>query len=64
MASSVRSGQGSVSRTYTVKAGDSLSKIAKEHYGDPNQYNKIFEANRDKLTDANKLHPGQVLVIP
>jgi len=64
VASSVRSGQGTVSRTYTVKAGDTLSKIAKEHYGDPNQYNKIFEANRDKLTDANKIHPGQVLVIP
>ena len=64
VASSVRSVQGSVSRTYTVKAGDTLSKIANEHYGDPNQYNKIFEANRDKLTDPNKIRPGQVLVIP
>ena len=52
------------SRTYTVKAGDSLSKIAKEHYGDANSYNKIFEANRDKLNDPNKIQPGQELVIP
>ena len=50
--------------TYTVRRGDTLSKIAKEHYGDPNQYNKVFEANRDKLTDPNKIRPGQVLVIP
>ena len=52
------------SRTYTVKSGDSLSKIAKEYYGDANSYNKIFEANRDKLSDPNKIQPGQELVIP
>jgi nucleoid-associated protein YgaU len=51
-------------RTYTVKAGDSLSKIAKQYYGDANQYMKIFDANRDKLSDPNKIHPGQVLVVP
>ncbi len=51
-------------RTYTVKPGDTLSRIAKEHYGNPNQYMKIFEANRDKLSDPNKIQPGQVLVIP
>jgi nucleoid-associated protein YgaU len=54
----------SVSRAYTVKAGDTLSKIAKEHYGDSAQYMKIFEANRDKLSDPNKIQPGQTLVIP
>jgi nucleoid-associated protein YgaU len=51
-------------RTYTVKAGDSLSKIAKEHYGNAGDYMKIFEANRDKLSDPNKIQPGQELVIP
>ena len=51
-------------RTYTVKAGDTLSKIAKEQYGNAGDYMKIFEANRDKLTDPNKIQPGQELVIP
>lgn len=51
-------------RTYTVKSGDSLSKIAKEYYGNASQYTKIFEANRDKLSDPNKIQPGQELVIP
>jgi len=55
---------GTQTRSYTVKAGDTLSKIAKAHYGDPNQYTKIFEANRDKLKDPDKIFPGQVLVIP
>jgi nucleoid-associated protein YgaU len=55
---------GAQTRNYTVKAGDSLSKIAKAHYGDANQYTKIFEANRDKLKDPDKIFPGQVLVIP
>ncbi|MBC7927825.1 MAG: LysM peptidoglycan-binding domain-containing protein [Bryobacteraceae bacterium] len=50
--------------TYTVKSGDTLSKIAKEHYGNASDYMKIFEANRDKLTDADKIQPGQELVIP
>ena len=51
-------------QTYTVKAGDSLSKISEQFYGTAGQYMKIFEANRDKLTDANKIQPGQVLKIP
>ena len=51
-------------RTYTVKSGDTLSKIAKQHYGDTGDYMKIFEANRDKLSDPNKIQPGQELVIP
>ena len=50
--------------TYTVKAGDTLSKIAKEHYGDANAYNEIFNANRDQLSDPDKIKPGQVLKIP
>ena len=50
--------------TYTVKAGDTLSKIAKEHLGDANAYMKIFEANKDQLSDPDKIKPGQVLKIP
>ena len=52
------------SKFYTVKSGDSLSKISKEFYGDANQYNKIFEANRPLLKDADDIVPGQVLRIP
>jgi nucleoid-associated protein YgaU len=51
-------------RTYTVKAGDTLSGIAKEYFGNPNEYNKIFNANRDQLNDPDKIKPGQVLKIP
>jgi len=50
--------------TYTVKAGDTLSKIAKEHLGNANSYMAIFEANRDQLSDPDKIKPGQVLKIP
>lgn len=49
---------------HTVKSGDTLSKIAKKHYGDANQYHKIFEANRPMLSDPDKIYPGQVLRIP
>jgi len=51
-------------QTYTVAAGDSLSKIAKHFYGNANEYMKIFEANKDKLADPNAIKPGQELVIP
>jgi nucleoid-associated protein YgaU len=50
--------------TYTVQKGDTLSKISKQYYGDPNKYNRIFEANRDQLSDPDKIRPGQVLKIP
>ena len=50
--------------TYTVKSGDTLSAIAKQHLGDANDYMKIFEANRDQLSDPDKIKPGQVLKIP
>jgi nucleoid-associated protein YgaU len=50
--------------TYTVKAGDTLSKIAKEHLGDAGAYMKIFDANKDQLTDPDKIKPGQVLKMP
>jgi nucleoid-associated protein YgaU len=51
-------------RTYTVKGGDTLSKIAKEHLGDGNAYMRIFEANRDQLKDPDMIKPGQVLKLP
>jgi nucleoid-associated protein YgaU len=51
-------------KTYTVKAGDTLSGIAKEHLGSANAYMKIFELNKDQLTDPNKIKPGQVLRLP
>jgi len=49
---------------YTVKKGDSLSKIAKHFYGDPMKYKKIFEANKPMLKDPNRIYPGQSLRIP
>ncbi len=49
---------------YTVKSGDSLSKIAKEQYGDAMKYPVIFEANKPMLKDPDKIYPGQVLRIP
>lgn len=49
---------------YTVKSGDSLSKIAKEFYGDAMKYPTIFEANKPMLMDPDKIYPGQVLRIP
>lgn len=50
--------------TYTVKAGDTLSKIAKEFLGDANAYMDIFNANKDQLSDPNLIKPGQILKIP
>ncbi|GAA3893717.1 MULTISPECIES: peptidoglycan-binding protein LysM [Gibbsiella] len=52
------------SQFYTVKKGDTLSAIAKAVYGNANQYNKIFEANKPMLTHPDKIYPGQVLRIP
>jgi nucleoid-associated protein YgaU len=49
---------------YTVVSGDTLSKISKAHYGDPNKYMKIFEANKPMLSHPDKIYPGQVLRIP
>jgi nucleoid-associated protein YgaU len=52
------------STTYDVKPGDTLSKIAKAVYGDANDYQKIFEANKPMLRDPDKIYPGQQLRIP
>jgi LysM repeat protein len=51
-------------QTYTVQSGDTLSKISKQFYGDAGQYMKIFEANKDKLKDPDKIQVGQNLTIP
>jgi nucleoid-associated protein YgaU len=52
------------SRTYTVVAGDSLSKIAKREFGDANKWKAIYEANRDTIKNPDLIHPGQVLTLP
>lgn len=49
---------------YTVKSGDSLSKIAKQVYGDASAWHKIHQANLDQIKDPNLIHPGQKFVIP
>ncbi len=49
---------------YIIKSGDTLSAIAKQFYGDPNQYPKIFDANREVIKDANLIFPGQKIRIP
>ena len=50
--------------TYVVKSGDSLSKIAKEIYGDAKRWPEIFEANKDKIKNPNLIYDGQELRIP
>ena len=49
---------------YVVKAGDTLSKIAQEFYGDASRWNEIFEANKDQIADPNLIRVGQELRIP
>ena len=49
---------------YTVVKGDTLSKIAKEFYGNANAYPQIFEANKPMLSHPDKIYPGQTLRIP
>ena len=50
--------------TYTVQSGDSLSKIAKHFYGSANDWHRIYEANRDKISNPDLIHPGLELTIP
>ena len=49
---------------YTIESGDSLSKIAKNFYGDPMKYKELFEANREVIEDPDKIFPGQKIRIP
>ena len=64
MGAAAGGGAGGAGQTYTVKAGDNLSKISKQFYGDPNEYMRIFYANRDKLNDPDRIQVGQQLTIP
>src|SRR5262245_11939314 len=52
------------SKTYTVKAGDTLSRIAKDHLGNAADYMKIFNLNKDQLANPDLIKPGQVLRLP
>ena len=49
---------------YTVKSGDSLSKIAKHFYGDASKWHRIYDANKDKIKNPDLIHPGQEFTIP
>jgi nucleoid-associated protein YgaU len=51
-------------RSYVVKSGDTLSKIAREVLGDADRWPEILAANKDKIADPNKIQPGQELKIP
>lgn len=51
-------------KKYVVKAGDTLTSIAAQMYGDGNLWPKIFEANKDIISDPNVIRPGQELRIP
>ena len=63
-AAGVAAAKPTATQTYTVKPGDTLGKIAKAQLGNADAYMKIFEANRDQLTDPDKIKPGQVLRLP
>lgn len=54
----------SVYARHTVKSGETLSKIAKQYYGDASKYQKIFAANSDILKNPDLIHPDQELIIP
>lgn len=51
-------------RMYTVKSGDSLSKIARQFYGDASKWHRIYDANKDKIKNPDLIHPGQEFTIP
>jgi len=51
-------------RSYTVKSGDTLSKIAQREYGDAGDWRKIYEANKDTIKNPDLIYPGQTFIIP
>jgi len=60
----IGSDEGKGAEYYVIQKGDTLSRIAKQFYGDPNKYPKIFEANREVLRDSDLIYPGQKIRIP
>ncbi|HEY0741846.1 MAG TPA: LysM peptidoglycan-binding domain-containing protein [Chryseosolibacter sp.] len=61
--SSAASGQRQ-QREYVIKPGDSLSKIAKQVYGNAAEWQKIYQANRNTIKDPDLIHPGQKIILP
>jgi nucleoid-associated protein YgaU len=59
-----RDGTSESTRTYVVKQGDSLSKIAKQEYGNTDDWRRIYDANRDVIKDPDLIYPGQTLRLP
>lgn len=57
-------GTGKSKRTHVVKSGETLRKISKDYYGDPEKWKKIWEANKSRIEDPNKLKVGTKLIIP
>jgi nucleoid-associated protein YgaU len=64
LGATVGGGAGQAGQKYTVKSGDTLSRISRQFYGDGGEYMRIFYANRTLLTDPNRINVGQELVIP
>ena len=63
-AASSKGQSGGEARTYIVQSGDSLSKISKKFYGNANEWRKIFEANKDRISNPDMIQPGWALKIP
>jgi len=64
VAADIRVDKTDVYGMYTVKSGDTLSKLAKGHLGDAKRYMEIFDLNKDLLKDPNLIKVGQVLKLP
>ena len=62
--STERSARSAAQQEYTVVQGDSLSRIAGRFYGDVHQWRRIYDANRDQISDPDRIHPGQTFKIP
>lgn len=60
----LKGGKGSKVRFYTIKSGDTLSRIAKKFYGDANKYMDIVNENKGVIKDPDSIYPGQVIRIP